>query len=130
MTTRREFTRKQRAQIVHRATNENGHVACEGCGLVLGKKPYEIDHIIAEELVIDKSRPLTIEDGELLGKECCHRGADGKTNRDVKVIAKAKRVEAKHYGIRKRSTLQGRGFSKAPPQRRATGEIDKWYGWK
>lgn len=128
MTKRREFTRNQQAQMLHRATNENGQVVCEGCGLVLGKKPYEFDHTIAEELIIDKTRKLTIEDGKLLGVECCHRGPNGKTAQDVKVIAKAKRVEAKHYGFNtKRSHFQ----RKHPNgQRAASRPIAKWVGWE
>lgn len=130
MTKRREFTRKQKAQIAHRAMNDDGQIVCEGCGLVLGKKAYEVDHDLAEELVVDKTRPLTIEDGKLLGVECCHRAPGGKTAQDAAKIAKAKRAEAKHLGIRKRSSLKSQGFTPAPPQHRATGQIDKWYGWK
>lgn len=128
MTKRREFTKGQKAAMVLRATNDNGLVCCEGCGLVLGKKPYEFDHSIPEGLRTeeDKQKPITIDEGKLLGKECCHRGPDGKTNKDVKVIAKAKRVEAKYYGIKpKRSTLQGRNFDPAPPQNTATRPLSK-----
>lgn len=95
---RREFTNAQRMQIVARAMNERGQLCCEGCGLVLGHKRWEIDHTIPEALVVDKSRPLTIEDGQLLGKECCHRGEDGKTAADVAQIAKAKRRERAYRG--------------------------------
>ena len=95
---RREFSKRQKAEIVHRAMNASGQITCEGCGLVLGRKPYEIDHTIPEALVIDKAKPLTIEDGKLLGKECCHRG--GKTAKDQGDIARAVRREAKHNGIR------------------------------
>lgn len=110
MSDRREFPRKIKAQIVHNAMNAKGQLVCEGCGLVLGKKRYEIDHIIAEGLVVDKTQPLTAKDGEVLGVDCCHRGPDGKTSKDVTAIAKAKRVELKRLGIRKRST-----FPKPPP---------------
>jgi hypothetical protein len=98
MTKRREFTRKQRAQIVARATNrETGRLCCEGCGLVLGLKPYEIDHTIPEGLLIDKTKPLTVEDGKLLGKDCCHRGGpDGKTASDIRMIRKSDRVRDRH----------------------------------
>lgn len=118
---RREFSRSQREQIVKRATNAAGYVACEGCGLVLGKKPYEIDHIIPEALRPDedKTRPLSIADGQLLGMECCHRGADGKTRQDVKRIAKAKRSAAKHMGFeRPKQPIPGRGFTKSEKPKR------------
>ncbi len=107
---RREFTRAQKAAIVLRAINADGLVACEGCGYVLGKKKYEIDHRIPEALVVDKSKPLTIADGQLLGIDCCHRGEDGKTAKDVGTIAKAIRCEAKNLGIKTKS----RGFRKPP----------------
>ncbi len=107
---RREFTRAQKAAIVLRSLNERGQVCCEGCSFVLGKKKYEIDHTIPEALVVDKTRPLTIEDGKLLGIECCHRGDEGKTAKDVGDIARAVRREAKHLGIKPKS----RGFRKPP----------------
>ena len=101
---RREFTKRQRAQIVMRATDKTtGRVCCEGCGLVLGHKPYEIDHTIPEALILDKARPLTIEDGKLLGKECCHRG--GKTAADVTRIAKAVRQSNNYRGIKRPSSF-------------------------
>ena len=97
---RREFTRNQREQIVERS-KRNGVICCEGCGLVLGAKPYEIDHVIAEGLrpEADKQRPITIVEGQLLGKDCCHRGEHGKTNKDVKAIAQAKRRYNRANGL-------------------------------
>lgn len=114
---RREFTRNQREQIVDRAKNEAGQICCEMCGLVLAGKPYEIDHVIAEALrpEADKKAPITIAEGQLLGKECCHRSEDGKTARDVKAIAKSKRQNAKHLGIAApKQTIVGKGFPKSP----------------
>jgi len=120
---RREFTRAQKAAIVLRATDERGMVACEGCGLVLGKKPYEIDHTIPEALIVDKTRPLTIEDGQLLGKECCHRGGQRKTAAEQARIAKSYRQRDLHLGLKKK----GR-FPKKPPGYRhswRTGRLEK-----
>jgi hypothetical protein len=106
---RREFTRTVYAQIVHRATVA-GQIACEGCGLILGKKKYHVDHTIADALQIDKARKLTADDGKLLGVECCHAP---KTKIDVAVIAEAKRREAKFHGFsRPKQTIPGRGFPK------------------
>lgn len=99
---RREFSRKQRAQIILRATDAKGVICCEGCGLKLGKKPFEIDHIVAEALIMDKSVPLTITDGQLLGKECCHRG--GKTADDIRSIRKADRQRDRHTGAMLRTS--------------------------
>lgn len=111
MANRREFSKRIKAEIVHRAMNADGKVACEGCGLVLGMKRYEIDHIIAEALVTDKSAPLTAKDGQLLGL-CCHRGEGGKTAQDVARIAKAVRQSNAHLGIRRTSTMGGSRGSK------------------
>lgn len=111
---RREFTRNQREQIVCRAMNAAGEICCEKCGLVLGGKPHEIDHVIPEALrpEADKRQPLTIAEGQLLGRECCHRGPDGKTNADVKAIAKGKRQNAKHIRIVSDAPkLQGQPFA-------------------
>lgn len=126
MSKRREFSRKQRAQIVVRATDQNtGRLCCEGCGLVLGMKPYEIDHILEEELIIDKSKPLTIEDGQLLGKDCCHKP---KTAERIRMIRKSDRVLDRHTGASKKPSRMV-GSKDSPikmtfngPVWRATGE--------
>jgi hypothetical protein len=97
MTDRREFPNSVKAEIVHRAAMPDGVVKCEGCGLVLGKKVYHIDHTIPDALLLDKSRPLTAKDGRLLGYDCCHKP---KTAIDQGDIARAKRRERKHLGIR------------------------------
>jgi hypothetical protein len=108
---RREFTRSIKAAIVLRATNAAGHVQCEGCGLVLGKRPYHIDHTKPDALEVDKSRKLTADDGKLLGVECCHAP---KTKEDRAMIDRAKRREAKHLGIaRPAGTIKSAGFPRA-----------------
>lgn len=104
---RREFSRKLRAAIVLRATNGRGQIVCEGCGLILGHKPYEIDHIIPEALIVNNAPSLTADDGQLLGKACCHRG--GKTANDIRTIRKSDRQRDKHSGAFKPSS---RGFRK------------------
>jgi DNA-directed RNA polymerase subunit N (RpoN/RPB10) len=103
---RREFPDKVKLAIIKRSMDSKGRICCEGCGQVLGSKKHEIDHKIAEALVVDKSKPLTADDGQLLGY-CCHRGEGGKTAQDVADIARAKRREQRHLGIRKRSTMPG-----------------------
>ena len=116
MANRREFTRDQREAIVERSKNSAGQICCEGCNLVLGAKPYEIDHILAEGIrpAADKKQKLTAADGQLLGKECCHRGPDGKTAKDVKLIAEAKRRSAAHngYSTQPASKLRSAPFPK------------------
>lgn len=96
---RREFPKEVYAQIVRRAMLATGEIACEGCGLVLGKKKYHVDHTIPDALFLDKKRKLTADDGKLLGVECCHAP---KTKQDVKDIAEAKRREAKNLGFERR----------------------------
>lgn len=107
---RREFTRTVYAQIVHRATVA-GQIACEGCGLILGKKKYHVDHTIPDGLQIDKSEKLTADDGKLLGVECCHAP---KTVVDKGTIAKAKRNEENHLGFaRQAPKIKSPGFPKS-----------------
>lgn len=115
---RREFSRKQRAEIILRATNGDGLVCCEGCGLILGRKPFEIDHTLAEWFVEDKSKPLTVDDGKLLGKACCHRG--GKTQSDQRAIAKTKRQRDKLSGAYK---PRRRSLSHPTLKRKISGEV-------
>ena len=115
---RREFTKPVKAEIVKRAMTPAGQIACEGCGLILGRKPYHIDHTIPDALIVEK-RKLTAEDGKLLGKECCH---DPKTQKeDVPAIAKAKRREAKHLGItRAKQSIRSAPFPKTEKTGRAS----------
>lgn len=121
---RRNFTRNQKEEIVLRATDATGAVHCEKCGLALKRGAWEIDHILAEGLrpEADKQRKITIAEGQLLGKECCHRGEDGKTNRDVKLIAKGKRQNAKHIRIVTAPKMRGAPFPTSP---KAAGRMAK-----
>jgi hypothetical protein len=109
---RREFTKTQKAEMIRRASNSKGEIRCEGCGLNITGKAVEFDHIIAEALVLDKTKKLAVADGQALGL-CCHRGPDGKTASDVKDIAKAKRREARNTGITKpKGAIQSAGFAR------------------
>lgn len=95
---RREFPKAVKVAAVKRATRD-GKLFCEGCnGLVTGR--FEIDHIRADALLGEP----TLENARVLCA-ICHKE---KTASDIAVIAKAKRVEARHLGIRK----AGRGFAK------------------
>ncbi|HVI27484.1 hypothetical protein [Hansschlegelia sp.] len=120
MSRRREFSRKQRAEIILRSTDASGVICCEGCGLRLGRKPYEIDHIVAEALVVDKTKPLTIADGQLLGKECCHRG--GKTADDVRRIRKSDRQRDRHTGAMKPASRPILGSKRSGWKQSLSGE--------
>lgn len=116
---RREFNTTARRAIVERATGDDGRIRCEACGSDLTAKAFEIDHVIPEGLVPEwrKDKPLTAAEGQLLGA-CCHRGEEGKTNKDVKQIAKAKRQRAKHQGLKtSKKPIQSAGFQKAEKAR-------------
>lgn len=123
MSARREFSRKQRAQIVLRASDATGMICCEGCGLRLGRKPYEVDHIVAEALIVDKTKPLTIEDGQLLGKECCHRG--GKTADDIRRIRKSDRQRDRHTGAMKSASRPMPGSKRSGLRKRMDGSVER-----
>jgi hypothetical protein len=101
--TRREFTKAQKAEMIRRASDVKGNIFCEGCGLNVTGKRIEFDHTIPEGMILDKSRKLTADDGKMLGRDCCHRAPGGKTAQDVANIARAKRREAIHLGIRPKS---------------------------
>ena len=124
-TKRREFDNDQKAQMNKRATDASGAIRCEGCGLALKRGVIEYDHIIPEALRSDedKKKKITISEGQVLGRDCCHRGEGSKTSRDQKQIAKAKRQEKKHNGITKpKGTIQSPGFAKAE-KAKATGKL-------
>lgn len=113
---RRNFTPAQKREIVERSKRD-GVIHCEGCGLALAGKAHEVDHIIPEgnRPTADKLRPITIAEGQLLGKECCHRGPDGKTNKDIKAIAKGKRQYDGANGLKRvKQRIHSAGFAKAP----------------
>lgn len=122
---RREFTKSQKAQMLKRASDERGIIHCEGCGLNITGKAVEFDHVIMEAMVLDKSKPLTIEDGKALGRDCCHRAPGGKTAQDLAALAKAKRREADHLRIAKPSSIRSAGFAPRPAQRKASAPLMK-----
>ena len=57
------------------------------------RERWDADHVVPYALTCDDS-----DDNLRPAHERCHRGRDSKTSDDVKVIAKAKRVERKHIG--------------------------------
>jgi 5-methylcytosine-specific restriction enzyme A len=111
---RQEFKRSVKVEAVKRTTR-NGVTYCEGCGLPARRWHY--DHIIPDGL---GGKP-TVENCKLLCLPC-HAT---KTAQDVADIAKAKRREAAHIGIRKEPTLNGAKFMPAPPQRKASRPLAK-----
>jgi hypothetical protein len=94
MSRRREFSKPIAREIMKRCERPTGW-QCEACGLIVSSG--EIDHVIAEALIVDKTKKLTAAEGQFL---CwpCHQGPDGKTPKDKAAIAKAVRVEANRLG--------------------------------
>ena len=127
MSRRREFTRGQKVAMLKRAMDTHGNIRCEGCGLNITGKIAEFDHVIPEALILDKSRELSIEDGRVLGRDCCHRAPGAKTARDLAAIAEAKRREARHLGIR---PLRSRSFRRPLPQMKASRPLAKPAAWR
>ena len=90
---------------------------------------FAIDHVNPDAMQTDKSNPLTAAEGQLLCLPCHAE----KTKADVSDIAKAKRVEAIHLGVKPPAP---RGFAKVskekPPMRVASGvpEIARRFGMK
>jgi 5-methylcytosine-specific restriction endonuclease McrA len=95
---RQEFSAKVKAAAFLRADGFcEGIVDGERCGAKLTVGKFAFDHVIADGLT-----------GEPTLSNCavlclpCH---SAKTPGDVKAIAKAKRIERKHRGIKKKSTF-------------------------
>ena len=99
---RKEFSKSVKVAVIKRATVD-GQVYCEECGC-LTKGRFEIDHIRADGLLGEP----TIENARLLCSPCHAE----KTKTDVAAIAKAKRREALHLGVRKKPSFVSRGFAK------------------
>lgn len=96
---RLEFTKPVKLEMFKRAGGP-GNVCCEGCGLALKGKPFEYDHTIEEweqeDVAHALRKPLTAEDGKLLGR-CCHKPKSAlKTSQRahvVRVVEKAAKVK-------------------------------------
>ncbi len=116
---RREFSKQVRREALARAW---GH--CEGiveglrCNAVLTIGKYHLDH----ENPDGQGGEPTLENCRVLCLQC-HAN---KTRRDIKAIAKTKRIQDKHNGITtKRKKIQSRGFQKSEPQRTASRQIER-----
>jgi hypothetical protein len=108
---RRGFTKGQKAAMIKRAMRGSSVIYCEGCGLNITGKVIEFDHTIPEAMRLeeDKIKPLTIEEGKALGRDCCHSPKTHGKHGDIANIAQAKRREASNLGVK----TKGRGF---PPR--------------
>jgi hypothetical protein len=111
MAERREFSRPVKIAIYRRAKDPAGVLRCEKCcaAVVAG----DIHHIVMDAMVVDKGASLTVDDGIFLCRPC-HKDI---TKSQAPVLAKVKRIEAKHLGIRKAPTIQSRPFPKRERER-------------
>lgn len=99
---RRNFSKAVMVQRIKAATVD-GLIFCEGCGATCTK--FQIDHIRADGLLGEP----TFENSRLLCIPCHSE----KTKQDVAMIAKAKRVEARHLGAHvPKQKIKSRGFPK------------------
>lgn len=90
---RREFSKEVRRQALRRAGKK-----CEGCDALFGVK-FHFDHDIADGL----GGEPTLENCKVL----CHPCHDEKTRKhDIPLIAKTKRIQDKHNGIKKQRTIR------------------------
>ncbi len=112
--TRREFSKPVKRDALKRANKK-----CEGenCGALFGVK-FHFDHDIADGL----GGEPTLENCKVLCHPC---HAEKTAKHDIPLIAKTKRIQDKHNGIRKPSRLQSAGFQKAAPQRSASRPIER-----
>lgn len=112
---RREFSKQVKREALRRANKK-----CEGenCHALTGVK-FHFDHVIADGL----GGEPTLENCAVL----CHVCHNQKTSKhDVPLIAKVKRINDKHSGIRTvRQKIQSAGFRKAAPQRTASRPIER-----
>lgn len=110
---RREFTKAIKIEITKRAMRSAlTHAYCEKCGAITRK--WEIHHLREDGLEVDKSKALTAADGALWCKPC----HDEHTKKySIPVIAKVKRIEAKHMGVKSEPTIQSKGFLKKAARR-------------
>ena len=118
--TRREFSKAVKVQAIKRATGADGNQYCEECHALA--KRFQIDHVNPDGLTGEP----TLENARLLCRPCHAE----KTKQDVADIARAKRREALHLKVPETPKLRGPGFHKAPPQRRASKPLNKWFGNK
>ena len=99
MVRRIEFSKKVKLEIYRRAGGPE-KLVCEGCGLPLGGKAFEIDHCVEcwERLDMQAGEHIVLsaDDGKLLGKACCHLAKSNKKKGEKahgdRIIVKAARA--------------------------------------
>ena len=129
---RTEFSQKVRKAAFRRCCKEcrvegvaniPGVPQCEGCGNELRSGGIFYEHMDPDGL----GGEPTLENCQVRCTNC----KKTKDKVDNKIMAKADAVLKASYGLKpaKRSKLQGGGFRKAAPQRKASSPVQKWKGF-
>lgn len=111
---------KVKLRILERQRNSVGIPVCPDCGQPIRPgQGVEYDHAIP---LIDggKHDELNLR---AIHRKPCHAA---KTSREATERAERRATVSSHYGLRKPSQFQSRGFDKREPQRKATKPINKW----
>ena len=117
---RLEFDKRTKLEMFLRAGGP-GNLRCEGCGLLLRGKRFDYDHEIEEwERNEPKHlrRPLTANDGKVLGYDCCHKDKSG---RKAGERAHGKRIVEKMARVRAKAPFPGGRNSRW--KRKVSGEV-------
>jgi 5-methylcytosine-specific restriction protein A len=125
---RKEFPQSVRKKAFQRCCLNGtipGVPQCEKCGIELKSGNIEYEHIDADGL----GGEPTLENCGVWCRSSCSRKKT--SEEDIPRMAKADAVLKKSFGLEPtaRQKIASRGFSKAPPQRRASSEINKWRGF-
>jgi 5-methylcytosine-specific restriction protein A len=109
---RREFPKQVKRDALKRAAK-----CCEACGFPFGVK-FHFDHDIADGL----GGEPTLDNCKVLC-HACH--ADKTTKHDVPLIAKVKRINDKHNGIRTTTSRPMPGSRASGLRKRMNGTVDR-----
>lgn len=124
MVDRQEIPKSVKLAVWRRAGGPD-KVACEGCGLVLGKKPFQYDHTDPEWLQLQpksERKKITADDVKLLGQECCHKP---KTAREAGERAKDYAVLEKGARVRSARGRPMAGTKRSGWKKKISGEVVK-----
>lgn len=116
------MSRREFSKLVQRSAFVRADGKCEKCGAKLSVGKFAYDHVNPDGLTGEP----TLANCQVLCSPCHLE----KTRQDVKHIAQAKRRADKEMGVKDphRRPLQGAGFAKAAPQRKASRPLSKWFG--
>ena len=127
MSDRREFSPKIKLEAWKRCKGR-----CERCKRkIVGRlAPAQYDHS-TPDAVMDKSKPLTVKDCQVLCVEChdvkTFEQAWGPASRgDVTEIAKTNRIIAKQAGVKKRKGRPLPGTKASGLRKRMDGTVERW----